>query len=85
MDLLGITRNPNQLRPFVRKCFSGIDDVTFALPNDDTPTNTLDYALHGNYENITILYNMTAKLTCKYLFNWPPVNIIFVLIYVDNE
>ena len=48
VELLGISRNPRLWKPFVRKCFSGVADVTFDLPSGSTSMNSaLDYALNG--------------------------------------
>lgn len=55
VELLGISRNPRLLVPFVRKCFSGIEDLTFELPTDGTGMNTtLDLALKSELGNPTV-------------------------------
>lgn len=49
VEMMGISRNPQALQPFAKKCFPGIDSLAFALPPGTSSLNThLDFALHGN-------------------------------------
>lgn len=48
VSLLSVSRNPVALVPHVRKCFSGVADISFSLPADVEGTGTsLDYSLFG--------------------------------------
>ena len=50
VELLSVSRNPQALVPFARKCFHGITDLSFALPantNTASINSALDYALNG--------------------------------------
>jgi hypothetical protein len=48
VDLLGISRSPQSLVPYVQKCFPGIKNLSFALPETMQGMHTaLDYALNG--------------------------------------
>lgn len=49
LSLLAWSRNPNDLLPFVRKCFPGIKNLQFALPSDGNLrlATSLDTALNG--------------------------------------
>ena len=48
VDLLGVSRNPQALVPFVRKCFPNIQNLTFQLPPGMGGLNSqLDFALNS--------------------------------------
>ncbi|KAK6166840.1 hypothetical protein SNE40_023452 [Patella caerulea] len=48
IELLGISRNPQSLLPFVRKCFPGIQNLTFDLPEGTGGINSvLDFSLNS--------------------------------------
>ena len=54
--LLSVSRNPTALVPHVKKCFSGISNLTFALPKDVDGTGTsLDYSLFGELPSISLI------------------------------
>ncbi|XP_076466624.1 dynein heavy chain domain-containing protein 1-like isoform X2 [Babylonia areolata] len=49
VDMVGISRNPQGLVPFARKCFPGISTLTFTLPPGLGGLNSaLDFALNGD-------------------------------------
>ncbi|GFR96312.1 dynein heavy chain domain-containing protein 1-like, partial [Elysia marginata] len=49
VDLLGVSRNPQALLPFVRKCFPNVQSMTFALPPGMGGLNSqLDFALNSD-------------------------------------
>ena len=48
VDMVGISRNPQALVPFARKCFPGITSLTFTLPPGTGGLNSaLDFALNS--------------------------------------
>ena len=48
VELMGISRNPKMMLPTAKKCFPGIQSLTFDLPEGTTSLNpSLDFALHG--------------------------------------
>ena len=48
VEMMGVSRNPQGLVPFAKKCFPGIKSLAFALPPGTASLNThLDFALHG--------------------------------------
>ena len=49
LELLAISRDPKALVPFVRKCFSGIVNLKFMLPQEVSSTvrTQLDASLNG--------------------------------------
>ena len=50
VDMMGVSRNPQALLPFAKKCFPGIKSLAFALPPGTASLNThLDFALHGEW------------------------------------
>ena len=50
VEMMGVSRNPQALLPFAKKCFPGIKSLAFALPPGTASLNThLDFALHGMY------------------------------------
>ncbi|XP_052798483.1 dynein heavy chain domain-containing protein 1-like isoform X5 [Mya arenaria] len=49
VEMLGVSRNPQALTPFAKKCFPGIQSLAFALPPGTSSLNThLDFALHAD-------------------------------------
>lgn len=55
VDLLGVSRNPQALVPYVRKCFPGIQNITFALPPGMGGLNSqLDFALNSKHSYIFV-------------------------------
>nr|KAG5709415.1 hypothetical protein BaRGS_029264 [Batillaria attramentaria] len=49
VDMVGISRNPQGLVPFVRKCFPGVNSLTFTLPPGIGGLNSaLDVALNSD-------------------------------------
>ncbi|XP_070211333.1 dynein heavy chain domain-containing protein 1-like isoform X3 [Littorina saxatilis] len=49
VDMVGISRNPQALVPFARKCFPGITSMTFTLPPGTGGLNSaLDFALNSD-------------------------------------
>ena len=55
--MLGISRNAPALLPYVKKCFMGIEDLTFSLPNEEAHASSLDYALNGEQEPFSFILN----------------------------
>ena len=48
VEMVGISRNPQALVPFARKCFPGITSLTFTLPPGMGGLNSaLDFALNS--------------------------------------
>ena len=57
VDMIGISRNPQGLVPFVRKCFPGINSLTFSLPPGTGGLNSaLDFALNSEEHFIRFAY-----------------------------
>ncbi|XP_060599368.1 dynein heavy chain domain-containing protein 1-like [Ruditapes philippinarum] len=49
VEMMGISRNPQALQQFAKKCFPGIESLAFALPPGTSSLNThLDFALHAD-------------------------------------
>ncbi|XP_025095393.1 dynein heavy chain domain-containing protein 1-like isoform X2 [Pomacea canaliculata] len=49
IDMVGVSRSPQSLLPFVRKCFPGVTDMSFVLPPDLEGLNSvLDFALNSD-------------------------------------
>ncbi len=67
VELLSISRNPTALVPFVRKCFSGIDNLIFDLPSKvDGMGSSLDFTLNGMSSSAPI---SSEQINKKYAFN----------------
>ena len=48
VDLLSISRNPRALQESAKKCFYGIQSLTYSLPNSSMAVNSaLDVELNG--------------------------------------
>ena len=49
VELLSVSRNPQALMPFAKKCFHGIHSLTYALPVDlaNSAMSSLDFTLNG--------------------------------------
>ncbi|KAL8594105.1 hypothetical protein ACOMHN_000817 [Nucella lapillus] len=57
VDMVGISRNPQALVPFARKCFPGISSLTFTLPPGLGGLNSaLDFALNGDKLQVVSLH-----------------------------
>ncbi|XP_064648692.1 dynein axonemal heavy chain 6-like isoform X2 [Lineus longissimus] len=69
VDLLGISRSPQALVPYVQKCFPGIENLTFALPETMEGMHTaLDFALNAHVMEVTALHGIlgeTVPLTTR--------------------
>ncbi|ESP00380.1 hypothetical protein LOTGIDRAFT_173233 [Lottia gigantea] len=62
VELLGISRNPQNLLPFVRKCFPGIQELKFDLPQGTSAMNTvLDFALNTEKLCVVSLCGMLGE------------------------
>lgn len=59
--MVGVSRSPQSLLPFVRKCFPGVTDMSFVLPPDLEGLNSvLDFAL-----NSKCIANMLKEVHCN--------------------
>jgi hypothetical protein len=55
LDVLITSNDPRKLMPVVRKCFHGIQSITFSLPDEGAKPNTaLDAALNGVYQPMSL-------------------------------
>lgn len=62
VDLLGISRNPKYMQPTAKKCFPGIESLTFALPPGTSSISAeLDFALNGNIDINNILFGVVPS------------------------
>ena len=67
LSLLAWSRNPNDLLPFVRKCFPGIKNLQFALPSDGNLrlATSLDTALNGKH--VCIVLKLQSVAICAFI------------------
>ena len=55
VDMMGVSRNPQALVPYAKKCFPGIHRLTFSLPPEIMGLNSaLDFALNGNFNFLLV-------------------------------
>ncbi|XP_035825634.1 dynein heavy chain domain-containing protein 1 [Aplysia californica] len=62
VDLLGVSRNPQALLPYVRKCFPTIQNLTFALPPGMGGLNSqLDFALNSDKLEVVSIHGSCGE------------------------
>jgi hypothetical protein len=62
VSMVGISRNPQALVPFARKCFPGVASMTFLLPPGTGSLNSaLDFALNSKVKTLDFAVNSKVK------------------------
>ncbi|XP_069111191.1 dynein heavy chain domain-containing protein 1-like isoform X1 [Argopecten irradians] len=62
IDLLGISRNPKMMLPTAKKCFPGVESLTFDLPPGTSSISTeLDFALNADKLEVTTMHGALGE------------------------
>ena len=58
VELLSVSRNPQALMPFAKKCFHGVHSLTYALPVDlaNSAMSSLDFTLNGKMLSFELIF-----------------------------